>query len=320
MSPTDTSFCALLSTSEAKARQILDALSESFDSADVVVAASEATDGRWIVSLHFREPPNETAVRALIGLAAGAESANALVFETIGATDWVQASLQGLTPVAAGRFLVHGAHDRARVPQNRIGIEIEAALAFGTGHHGTTRGCLIALDRLAKRRPRRANARVLDLGTGSGVLAIAAARALRRPVLASDNDARAVHAARANARLNRAGTMVGVIRADGLKAQRFRARGPFDLIFANILLAPLARMATPMARLTAAHGHVVLSGLLAAQERAALATYRARGLVLAHRIPLEGWMTLVLRAPSHSLPGKRRQPGVGAVAGRARGQ
>jgi len=308
MSTTDTSFCALLSTSEAEARRILDALAESFDSAEVVIAASEQAEGLWTVSLHFREVPNETAVRALIGLAAGPQSANALVFETIGATDWVQASLQGLTPVAAGRFLVHGAHDRARVPPNRIGIEIEAALAFGTGHHGTTRGCLVALDRLAKRRPGRANARVLDLGTGSGVLAIAAARALRRPVLASDNDARAVAAARANARLNRAGAAVEVIRADGLRARRFRARGPFDLIFANILLAPLVRMATPMARLTAAHGHVVLSGLLAAQGRAALAIYRARGLVLAHRFPLEGWVTLVLRAPSRSLRGKRKRP------------
>jgi ribosomal protein L11 methyltransferase len=319
MSASDSSYCALLSTSEAKARQILDTLSESFDSAEVVVAASEQCEGLWTVSLHFREAPNETAVRALIGLAAGPQSANAVVFETVGATDWVQASLQGLTPVAAGRFLVHGAHDCARVPQNRIGIEIEAALAFGTGHHGTTRGCLIALDQLAKRRPGRANARVLDLGTGSGVLAIAAARALRRPVLASDNDARAVEAARANARLNRAGAAVEVIRADGLKARRFSVRGPFDLIFANILLGPLARMATPMARLMAAHGYVVLSGLLAAQGRAALAIYLARGLVLARRIPLEGWVTLVLRAPSGSLPRKRRtRPG--AVAARARGQ
>jgi ribosomal protein L11 methyltransferase len=305
MSTSDTSFCALLATSEAKARQILDALAESFDSADVVIAASEEPGGRWTVSLHFREPPNETAVRALIGLAAGAKSANALVFETVGATDWVQASLQGLTPVAAGRFVVHGAHDRARVPPNRIGIEIEAALAFGTGHHGTTRGCLLALDRLARRQPRRGNARVLDLGTGSGVLAIAAAQALRQPVLASDNDARAVEAARANARRNRAGVAVEVIRADGLRARRFCARGPFDLIFANILLAPLARMATPLARLTAAHGCLVLSGLLAAQERTALAVYRARGLVLAHRIPLEGWVTLVLRAPSGPHPSKR---------------
>jgi ribosomal protein L11 methyltransferase len=308
MITSDASFCALVSTSEAMARRILDALTESFDSAEVVLAASEERDGRWTVSLHFREAPNETAVRALVGLAAGPEIANALAFETIGATDWVQASLQGLAPVAAGRFMVHGAHDRARVPPNRIGIEIEAALAFGTGHHGTTRGCLLALDQLAKRRPagRGPRPRVLDLGTGSGVLAIAAARSLRQPVLASDNDVRAVRAARPNAQLNQAGAAVEIIRADGLNAWQFRARGPFDLIFANILLGPLHRMATPMARLTGAHGYVVLSGLLAAQERAALAAYRARGLVLERRIPLDGWVTLVLRAPSGSLPRKSR--------------
>jgi ribosomal protein L11 methyltransferase len=314
----DASFCAHVSTSEAKARHILDALSESFDSTHVVVAASEERDGRWTVSLHFRAAPNETAVRALIGLAAGPETANALVFETIGATDWVQASLQGLTPVEAGRFIVHGAHDRGRVPPNRIGIEIEAALAFGTGHHGTTRGCLLALDRLAKRRPKGgpANARVLDLGTGSGVLAIAAARALRRPVLASDNDADAVRAARANARLNRTGAAVEIIRADGCKASRLRARAPFDLIFANILLGALQRMATDLARLAGPRGCVVLSGLLAAQANAALAVYRAHGLVLEHRIRLDGWVTLVLRAPSHP----KRRVGAGAVAARRHGQ
>jgi ribosomal protein L11 methyltransferase len=318
VSTSNASFCARVSTSEAEARHILDALAETFDSTHVVVAASEDRDGRWSVSLHFREAPNETAVRALIALAAGPETANALVFQTIGATDWVQASLAGLTPVAAGRFIVHGAHDRGRVPPNRIGIEIEAALAFGTGHHGTTRGCLMALDRFAKRRHRlakrrpkggRANPSVLDLGTGSGVLAIAAARSLRAPVLASDNDALAVRAARANARLNRAGAMVEVIRADGCTARRFRARAPFDLIFANILLEPLKRMATPMARLLGANGCVVLSGLLAAQARAALAAYRTRGLVLEHRIPIEGWVTLVLR-------GRRRR----AVAARRRRQ
>jgi ribosomal protein L11 methyltransferase len=320
MPTSDTSFCALLSTSEAEARHILDALAESFDSTHVVVAASEDRDGRWTVSLHFREAPNETAVRALIGLAAGAETANALVFETVGATDWVQASLQGLTPVAAGRFIVHGAHDRGRVAPNRLGIEIEAALAFGTGHHGTTRGCLLALDRLAKRRPsgRGTHARVLDLGTGSAVLAIAAALALRRPVLASDNDVRAVHAARANARLNRAGALVEVIAAHGVLVRQLRARAPFDLIFANILLGPLQRMATPMARLLGPHGRVVLSGLLTAQAGAALATYRARGLVLEHRIGLDGWVTLVLRAPG-SLP-RKRVAKVGAVAARAHGQ
>jgi ribosomal protein L11 methyltransferase len=295
----DASFCALVSTSEAEARQILDALTESFDSGDVVVAASEDGDGRWTVSLHFRQAPNETAVRALIGLAGRPETANALVFERIAAKDWVQASLQGLTPVPAGRFIVHGAHDRGRVPACRISIEIEAALAFGTGHHGTTRGCLLTLDHFIKcvRNERgRKNPGVLDLGTGSGVLAIAAARALHWRVLASDNDPRAVAAARANARLNRAGAAVEVIRADGFNARRFRERAPFCLILANILLAPLRRMAAPMGQLVGPNGWVILSGLLAAQANAALSVYRAQGLRLARRIDLDGWVTLVLRA------------------------
>jgi ribosomal protein L11 methyltransferase len=285
----------------------------------VVVAASQGRDGVWTVSLDFRDPPNQTAVRALVGLAAGPETANALVFQSLAATDWVKASLQGLTPVGAGRFIVHGAHDRDRVQQNRIGIEIEAALAFGTGHHGTTRGCLLALDRLAKRRPngRGAKAGILDLGTGSGVLAIAAARALWRPVLASDNDPRAVRAARANARLNRAGALVEVIRADGFKARRFRMRAPFDLVFANILLGPLRQMATPMAQVAAADGCVVLSGLLAAQAGAALAAYRARGLVLQHRILLDGWVTLVLRVRR---PRAMSRAASRAVAARRHGQ
>jgi ribosomal protein L11 methyltransferase len=315
MPPSDASYRASVATSEARARHILDALSECFDSDDVVVAASEERDGLWTLSLHFRDPPNETAVRALVGLAAGPETANALTFGSVAATDWVKASLQGLTPVEAGRFIVHGAHDRERVRRNRIGIEIEAALAFGTGHHGTTRGCLLALDRLA-RRPRNrhaATARILDLGTGSGVLAIAAARALRRPVLATDNDAAAVRAARANARLNRAGALVEVIQADGFKARPLRAGAQFDLIMANILLVPLKQMAAPMARIAAARGHIILSGLLAAQARAALAAYRAHGMVLQDRIYLDGWVTLTLRAPhprprSRAVAGRRRRP------------
>ncbi|HEY6259073.1 MAG TPA: 50S ribosomal protein L11 methyltransferase [Xanthobacteraceae bacterium] len=309
MSTSSASFRAYVSTSEGKARDILDALGESFDSTDAVVTAAEDGDGRWTVSLHFREAPNATAVRALVALAGDAATANGLVFETVAAADWVAASLAGLTPIKAGRFVVHGAHDRARVPANCIAIEIEAALAFGTGHHGTTRGCLIALDRLVKRWPngRRSNVRVLDLGTGSGVLAIAAARALRRGVLASDNDAVAVHAARANARHNRAGPQVEIIRADGCKTQAFAARAPFDLAFANILLEPLKRMAGPLARLVGPNGCMVLSGLLVAQASAALAAYRTHGLVLEHRIRLDGWVTLVLR--------RRR-----AVAARPRGQ
>jgi len=286
--PANTSLVRLV-CDEATARRLSDLLSERLEETAAAVAAFEATDGQWNVEVHFEEAPDEAAVRSLVRDAAGGELD--LVFETVAARDWVAASLAGLKPVAAGRFTVHGEHDRSIVAPNRIGIEIEAALAFGTGHHGTTRGCLLALAGLFKSaRPRR----VLDVGTGTGVLAIAAARALRCPVLASDIDPQAVQIARANARLNRASPLVSCVHAAGLADRRFRAHAPFDLILANILLAPLTRLARPMRSLLAPGAHAVLSGLLASQENAALAAYRPHGFVLRERIPLGEWVTLVL--------------------------
>src|SRR3954470_3090855 len=193
---------------ERTARRVVDLLNESLDDDQAAVAAYERADGRWEVSLHFAEAPDQSSVRELINLAAGSEIAKAISFDTVEAKDWVAASLEDLGPVAAGRFVVHGRHDRARVPPNKLGIEIEAALAFGTGHHGTTRGCLLLLDQVLRAyRPRR----VLDLGTGTGVLAISAAKALRIKVLASDIDPLAVQVARDNARLNGAGNLVEAV-------------------------------------------------------------------------------------------------------------
>jgi ribosomal protein L11 methyltransferase len=287
----DATVVARLAASETTARQMLAVLGESFDEDHAVIGAFEEPAGRWHVAIYFRDPPNQSAVRALVALAAGPDAANGLAFETVAQRDWVQASLAGLAPVQAGRFVVHGAHDRARIPPNRVGIEIEAALAFGTGHHGTTRGCLLALDRITKsRRPRK----ILDVGTGSGVLAIAAARTLRRPVLASDIDITAVRAARDNARRNRAGG-VTIIHAPGLGARLFQERGPYDLVFANILLGPLKRLAAAIGKLVTPQACVVLSGLLPAHANAALDAYRGQNLVLERRIDLEGWTTLVLR-------------------------
>jgi len=279
----------LLETDEQSARRIAELTAESLPADEFAVALVDIGAGRWRVAMYFRAAPDETMVRALTAAAAGDAAAKTLRFERVAATDWVRQSLAGLAPVTAGRFIVHGAHDRARIPQNRIGIEIEAALAFGTGHHGTTRGCLLALDWLCKSLPRR---RILDLGTGSGVLAIAAACAMRQPVLATDIDGSAVRAARANTALNRVGGLVEVIRADGVTAPRLRQRAPYDLVLANILLRPLQRLAAPLTRLTAPDARVVLSGLLASQANAAIAAYR--GLALERRIDLDGWTTLVL--------------------------
>ncbi len=257
----------------------------------MVVETSEPASPAWTVFIYFHSIPDQTAVRQLVAGVAGVEAGEAITFETLAEKDWVAASLAGLPPVAAGRFVVHGRHDRARVGSNRIGIEIEAALAFGTGHHGTTRGCLLALNRLLKaRRPRR----LLDVGTGSGVLAIAAARASRRPVLASDIDTHAVAAARQNTRANKAGAFIEVIRAAGLGDLRFRSRAPYDLGFANILLQPLRQLAKPLAQLIAPQGRLVLSGLLATQAGAAISAYRAQRLTLERRILIDGWATLVL--------------------------
>ncbi len=296
---------ARLAADEATAHRIIDLVTESYDPLAAVAGVSEDGPGRWAVAIHFRNPPNETAVRALVALSAGPDAANKLWFETTTPKDWVKASHEGLKPVEAGRFVVHTPHYRAHAPLNRIAIEIEASLAFGTGHHGTTRGCLLALDRIVKSRGARsqrpitalrrkslARRKVLDIGTGTGVLAIAAARALRCRVIASDIDPVAVKVARANVRLNRVAGLVELMRADGLGVRRLAGR--HDLILANILLEPLQRMATPIARNLAPGGRVVLSGLLRGQEVAALAPYIARGLILKERIPLEGWITLVL--------------------------
>jgi len=278
--------------SEATARRVVDLLTESFFEGQAAIAAFEGPGGRWGITVHFAEAPDQTSIRELIGIAAGDEVAHAIVFDTVEAKDWVTATLQELVPVRAGRFTVHGRHDRAKVAPNQLGIEIEAALAFGTGHHGTTRGCLLLLDDALKAyRPRR----VLDLGTGTGVLAIAAAKALRIRLLASDIDPLSVRVARDNARLNGVGNRVQTIRATGFSAPQFSAGGPFDLVLANILANPLRQMATPLARHLAPSALVILSGLLPPQAQGVIAAYRARGLVLERHILIEGWSSLLMR-------------------------
>lgn len=280
---------------ETTARRAVDVLTEVFFDGDAAVAAFERPDARWDVTVHFAEPPDQELVRQLVAGAAGPDIGPAITFDTVEAKDWVKASLDDLVPVPAGRFVVHGSHDRTRVPPNKLGIEIEAALAFGTGHHGTTRGCLLLLDQVLKSRSPR---RVLDLGTGTGVLAIAAAKARRLPILASDIDPPSVAVARENADINGAAPLVQVIRATGFSAPDFGRRGPFDLVLANILANPLRQLAGPMQRHLAPSASVILSGLLTPQARSVVAAYRARGLVPVRELRIEGWSSLLLKYQS----------------------
>src|ERR1700754_4246729 len=278
--------------SEQTAQRVVDLLTESFFEGQAAIAAFERPDGLWDITVHFADPPDEASIRDLVGLAAGDEVARGIAFDTIEAKDWVKASLADLMPVPAGRFVVHGQHDRERVPANKLGIEIEAALAFGPGHHGTTRGCLLLLDHVLKRYyPRR----VLDLGTGTGVLAIAAAKALHEKVLASDIDPPSVRVARENGMLNHVGKSLRAVRATGFSAPDFAAHGPFDLVLANILANPLRQLAGPMVRHLVPGARVILSGLLTHQAPAVIAAYRARGLVPLRHLRIEGWSSLLLR-------------------------
>ncbi len=291
--PNDATHFMRVTAAERDARRIADLIAETFDPAEVAVANFEQSEGVWAVEAYAGSAFDADMLRDLVAVAAGDALAAEVEFGALQEKDWIAASLEGLAPVRVGPFHVHGSHDRNRVPPNGIGIEIEAALAFGTGHHGTTQGCLAAIAEEARRaRPRR----ILDVGTGTGVLAIAAARLTRSPVMAGDIDAVAVRTARENARANGAAPFVTCVLAPGIDAPALRMAGPYDLILANILLPPLKRLARPLSGLLAPGGRIVLSGLLDSHANAALAAYRAQGLKLVRRRSIEGWTTLVLRA------------------------
>lgn len=291
--PNNATHLLRLEAEERVARRAADFLTEMLPPEETAAAAFEVDDGRiWSLEVYFAAVPDETMVRTLLAQCAGPEAAKAAAFSRIEQKDWVAAALEGLAPVRAGRFLVHGSHDRHRLRANDIGIEIEAALAFGTGHHGTTRGCLLYLDRILKvRRPQR----VLDVGTGTGLLAIAAARALHLPVAAGDIDPVSTITASANARANRAGAYIKPVTATGVRHPALIAEAPFDLVFANILARPLMKLAASIATVTARPGTLVLSGLLERDVNGVLSAYRAQGFRLVARQNLEGWVSLMLK-------------------------
>lgn len=289
-----------LACDEATARKIADIIVETFDPAETAAAAFEETagptNGPWIVEAYFGTAPDEANVRTLVAATAGAEAAQSLTFGLVQDRDWIASSLEGLKPVRVGRFVIHGSHDRGAARANEISIEIEAALAFGTGHHGSTRGCLTFLDRLlASRRPRNS----LDLGTGTGVLAIAAALRLKRQVHAGDIDPVSVAAARANAISNQAGAFVHPVRARGAAHAILRRSGFYDLVLANILARPLRTLAPQIARLAAPRADIVLSGLLPRDVAGVLSAYRMQGFAFVRRLEIDGWVTLHMKRGGH---------------------
>ena len=287
-----TTFTALTTLpGAASAAALAEALEEQIDPAPTGIRCFEVEDGSgdWEVGAYFAERPDIAALELL----AAVHGARPFAVSKVEDRDWVAQVRRELTPVPAGRFVVHGGHDREEVPINRIGLEIEAAMAFGTGHHGTTKGCLLSLEKLARRgMVARSTA---DVGCGTGVLAMAARRLWKQRVVASDIDPVAVATARANLRANRAGGAVPVICAPGFRHAGLRAGAPYDLVFANILAGPLCRLAPDMADHTRPGSMIILSGILARQAQRVENVYLGHGMHVESRVRLGEWVTLTLR-------------------------
>jgi ribosomal protein L11 methyltransferase len=274
------------------ARSATGYLSEMLEPPPLAVTHFEAKPHGYRIEAYFDETPDLPALAdALTALGKAGLSVPRL--EAVPNENWVTISQAALPPVIAGRFVVHGSHDAARVGRRHGALLIDAGEAFGTAHHATTQGCLEAFDKIARYMSIH---RVLDLGCGSGVLAIAAARALpHATVLASDIDPVATDVARANVIANGARNRVRVVTATGLDHPVLRSAGPYDLILANILAAPLIRLAPAMRRAVPIGGVVILSGLLVTQAAEVTAAYRAQGFRIADRADIVGWSALTLQ-------------------------
>ncbi len=285
----------------AEAAPAIAAVEAILEAAALSISRFERARGkRWRIEALLEARPR----RAFIArLAEAAGLPHARIHATpLPARDWVAESRAKLPAIRAGRFFLHGSHFRGRPPKGSLALLMEAGLAFGTGRHETTRGCLLALDALASRRIERP----LDLGCGSGVLALAMARLWGVPVLAADNDPAAVAVTRENAAKNGLGGLVRAIQSDGYAAAMLHRRAPFDLVAANILADPLIRLAPELARHLAPGGRAILSGFFVAQERALIAAHRRVGLRLERRWRFGEWSVLQLLRPSRVGRNRRR--------------
>lgn len=286
-------------TDEAGAARGLDLLDRIFEDEGLPVSTMEVDEDRriWEVSIYAPGDPDDALRRRIAETLAGEFPDAVIEMESFGDTDWIAKSLEGLKPVRAGRFMVHGAHDRPAVRPHDLAIELEAGQAFGTGHHGTTAGCLEMIEKVMRAAPGgpRGVDPVLDLGTGSGVLAIAAAMLGPVGVLATDIDPVATRVARENVRHNQASRQIDCVTATGFHSTAFGDAGPFGLIIANILARPLMRMAPDIKRHLAPGGSVILSGILASQRWQVLAAYNGQGMRHVKTLWRNGWVTIHLK-------------------------
>ena len=291
----ETTYNASLSLPKEGAEALAAALTELLWPPAYAVGLFDNEDGTWRVEASFAERPDGESLKEFVE-AHGAEG-HEISFGDVPPADWVSISQSNLHPVHAGRFLIHGSHDRAMAHGKRWAIEVDAGQAFGTAHHGSTLGCLKAIDDLAKREPIKT---ILDIGTGTGILAIAAARAWPARVIASDIDPIAIGVAEENFRLNQLARTITTVTTAGLGHTIIRESAPFDLVIANILARPLMSMAHGIARAVKPGGLVILSGITRKQAEGVAATYRAAGFTRLRRFTISDWVTLALRRTSSS--------------------
>jgi len=255
---------------------------------DIGQEGSGKNNEDWQLDIYFGENAGEKDVLTIL---TSHLEGHSYTLEPLVEKDWVAESQKNLKPVIAGRFFVHGQHDAHLASSHAHNILVEAATAFGTGHHGTTKGCLLALEHLAKEYVPR---HILDVGCGSGILAIAAAKKFKNRVLASDIDPIAVRVAQENAKQNQTQAYVTAVKATGFGHNAIANAHPYDLILANILARPLCTMAHDMATHTDKGSHLILSGILTSQGKMVEAIYRHHGFVLKKRFILGEWLTLIL--------------------------
>jgi ribosomal protein L11 methyltransferase len=273
-------------------RAVAEAAAASLDSDPLLEGATysileeDEDKGIWRIDAFPNDDDDAKGIEARLK----AHDGLTVVIEKLADADWLAMSLSGLPPVRAGRFFVYGAHDQGIVPKNTVNLKIDAGAAFGTGHHGTTVGCLMAFDELLKKERFE---RVLDVGCGTGVLAIAAAKTGSKVAVGTDIDQPSVRIANENAKLNQANARF--VHAFGLNDRKVRGQGPYDLVFANILAPPLVSLSQDIKEALSLGGVAILSGLLRTQERRVSAAYLSRGFILERRIHRDAWSALVLR-------------------------